>query len=75
LITASESKLEYDYAGLIITRKMKDNKAFSFNLPLNILPSLMDALESIKKVNPKFFGPEKKFERIDNTKVFYKSLF
>lgn len=57
LIHASESKLVYDYAALIISRKMKDNKAFSFNMPLNVLIPLMAALASIKRVNKKFFGP------------------
>lgn len=57
LIHAAESKLVYDYAALIISRKMKDNKAFSFNMPLNVLVPLVAALNSIKRVNKKFFGP------------------
>jgi len=48
MITAEETKLEYDYAAIIIHRRMKDNKSFMFNLPLNLLPPLMDALKIIK---------------------------
>jgi len=48
--------LNYEYAALIFQRKSKDDKAFEFNLPLNVTPSLIEALNLIMKDNPKYFS-------------------
>lgn len=44
-----------DYAALSFLRKMKDEKAFEFNLPLGLAPSIIEALQLIINDNPKFF--------------------
>jgi hypothetical protein len=45
----------YDYAALSFLRKTKDEKAFEFNLPLNLAPNIIEALKLIMNDNPKFF--------------------
>jgi hypothetical protein len=46
---------QYEYAALVFQKKMKDSKAFEFNLPLSIAPRLVEGLKYIMKSNPKFF--------------------
>lgn len=58
-ITSGETKLGYDYGAIVITRKIKDNKAFAFNLPISLLPALVQALTIIRKANVKFLGEDK----------------
>ena len=48
--------LNFDYAGLTITRKIKDDKCFDFNMPLNVAPTLIKALNLIIKENKRFFS-------------------
>lgn len=45
----------YDYAALSFLRKTKDEKAFEFNLPLNLAPNIIEAIKLIINDNPKFF--------------------
>ena len=45
----------FDYAALIIEKKMKDQRCFEFNIPLNLAPRLIDAVKEIMKENPRFF--------------------
>jgi hypothetical protein len=49
------SSFMQDYAALSFLRKTKDEKAFEFNLPLNLAPNIMEALKLIMNDNPKFF--------------------
>lgn len=53
---ASGTALAYDYAALTIQKKVKDQKAFEFNLPLSLAPNIIEALKLIIKDNPKFFA-------------------
>lgn len=47
--------LSYDYAALTFLRKIQNQKAFEFNLPLTLAPKIIEALKLIIKDNPKFF--------------------
>jgi len=47
--------LSYDYAALTFMRKIQNQKAFEFNLPLALAPNIIEALRYIMKDNPKFF--------------------
>lgn len=47
--------LTYDYAALSFVRQSKNGKAYEFNLPLNLAPSIMKGLTLLIKQNPKFF--------------------
>ena len=47
--------LSYDYAALTFLRKIQNQKAFEFNLPLSLAPNIIEALKLIMKDNPKFF--------------------
>ncbi len=47
--------LSYDYAALTFMRKIQNQKAFEFNLPLSLTPNIIEALKLIMKDNPKFF--------------------
>lgn len=50
------TKLNYDFPALVFQRKLKDSKAFEFNLPLSICPNLIHGVNYIMKENPKFFS-------------------
>jgi hypothetical protein len=54
-ISGGASGLSYDYAALTFVRKIQNAKAFEFNLPLTLVPSIIEALKLIVKDNPKFF--------------------
>ena len=45
-----------EYASITIQRKLKDGKAFEFNIPLNLAFSLQNAIQIIIDSNPKFFS-------------------
>lgn len=47
--------LTYDYAALSFVRQSKNGKAYEFNLPLNLAPSILKGITFIIKQNPKFF--------------------
>lgn len=42
-------KKQYSFPAIVFLRKMKDEKAFEFNLPLSVGPKLVDALEIFLK--------------------------
>ncbi len=44
-----------DYAALSFVRKMRDDRAFEFNLPLNLAPAIIEGLQLIMNDNPRFF--------------------
>ena len=46
----------FDYAAVIIEKKMKDSRCFEFNFPLTLAPRMIDGLKEIIKENPKFFN-------------------
>jgi len=46
----------FEYAALVFQRKIKDEKAFEFNLPLNLAPNIIEALKLMIQDNPKFFS-------------------
>lgn len=54
-ISGGANGLSYDYAALTFVRKIQNAKAFEFNLPLTLVPSIIEALKLIVKDNPKFF--------------------
>lgn len=45
----------YEYAALSFIRKNKDGSAFEFNLPLSLVPQIMEGLTYIVNENKKFF--------------------
>ena len=47
--------LTYDYAALSFVRQSKNGKAYEFNLPLNLAPSIVKGITLLIKQNPKFF--------------------
>jgi hypothetical protein len=47
--------LTYDYAALSFVRQSKNGKAYEFNLPLNLAPSILKGITLLIKQNPKFF--------------------
>lgn len=59
MLDAAETKqgggLLYDYAALTFQRKTKNGAMFEFSLPLNVTPTLIDALKIIIEANTKFF--------------------
>jgi len=50
----------FEYAALVFQRKIKDEKAFEFNLPLNLAPNIIEALKLMIQDNPKFFSKPSK---------------
>lgn len=46
----------YDYASLTFCRKSKNGKAFEFNMPLQLAPTIIEAIQNIIKDNEKFFA-------------------
>jgi hypothetical protein len=52
--------LTFDFASLSFVRQSKNGKAFEFNLPLGLAPSIVKGITLIIKQNPKFF--EKHFK-------------
>jgi hypothetical protein len=54
-ISGGANGLSYDYAALTFVRKIQNAKAFEFNLPLTLVPSIIEALKLIVKDNPRFF--------------------
>jgi hypothetical protein len=49
----------YDYASLTFCRKSKNGKAFEFNMPLILAPTIIEAIQKIIKDNEKFFANAK----------------
>jgi hypothetical protein len=45
----------FEYAAIVFARKGNTEKAFEYNLPLNLAPKIIAALNYIVKENPKFF--------------------
>jgi len=41
------SSMQYEYAALVFQKKIKDSKAFEFNLPLSIAPRFIEGLKYI----------------------------
>lgn len=59
MIQANENTkggLAYDYAGLILHRRTKEDKAYEFNMPLSLGPIMMQSLEYIMTENKHFFS-------------------
>jgi hypothetical protein len=54
-VAGGASGLAYDYAALSFVRKIQNQKAFEFNVPLALSPNIIEALKLIIKDNPKFF--------------------
>ena len=46
----------YEYPAISFQRKCKSQKAYTFNLPLNLAPTLIRALELIMEDNKTFFS-------------------
>ena len=55
MITVNQPKLSFDYAAVVFARKGKADKAFEFNLPLELAPRIISALNLFMKDNPRFF--------------------
>lgn len=47
--------LSYDYAALSFQRNTKTGKAYEFNLPLSLAPTVIKGIQFLIKNNPKFF--------------------
>ena len=45
----------FEYPAIVFARKGRTDKAFEYNLPLNLAPKVIAALNIIVKENPKFF--------------------
>lgn len=52
---ANAQGLSYDYAALSFQRQTKAGKAYEFNLPLNLAPTIVRGINFIVKNNPTFF--------------------
>ena len=50
--------LAYDYAALSFVRQSKNGKAYEFNLPLTLAPSIAKGIQLLMKQNPKFFDKQ-----------------
>ena len=59
--------LTYDYAALSFVRQSKNGKAYEFNLPLNLAPSIVKGITLLIKQNPKFF--DKQFHTVETCDV------
>lgn len=59
--------LTYDYAALSFVRQSKNGKAYEFNLPLNLAPSIVKGITLLIKQNPKFF--DKQFQTIQAEEI------
>lgn len=59
--------LTYDYAALSFVRQSKNGKAYEFNLPLNLAPSIVKGITLLIKQNPKFF--DKQFQTIQPEEI------
>ena len=55
MITVNQPKLSFEYAAVVFARKGKADKAFEFNLPLELAPRIISALTLMMKDNPRFF--------------------
>jgi len=53
-----------DIASLAFSRKTKNGRAFDYNMPLSLAPTLIEAIEAIIKDNAKFFA------KIENKEKF-----
>lgn len=59
MIQANENTkggLSYDYAGLLLLRRTKENKAYEFNMPLSLAPIMLESLQYIMNENKHFFN-------------------
>jgi hypothetical protein len=50
--------LTYDYAALSFVRQSKNGRAYEFNLPLNLAPSITKGINLMIKENTKFFAKQ-----------------
>jgi hypothetical protein len=57
----SSQGLTYDYAALSFVRQSKNLRAYEFNLPLTLAPSIIKGINFLIKSNPKFFEKQIKF--------------
>jgi len=56
MITVQQPRANsFEFAAIVFTRKGKDDKAFEFNLPLNLAPRIINALNLMIKHNSNFF--------------------
>jgi hypothetical protein len=56
MITVNQSQANrFEYAAVVFARKGKTDKAFEYNLPLNLAPRIIAALNLMMKDNPRFF--------------------
>jgi len=53
---AGDKGQTYEYAAISFQRKLKSSKAYTFNIPLNLAPTLIKALELIMDDNKTFFS-------------------
>lgn len=50
-----------DFAAMTFQKKMKDGKAYEFNVPLSLAPTIQHAAQIMIDANPQFFSGIKKF--------------
>ena len=55
MITVNQPKLSFEYAAVVFARKGKADKAFEFNLPLELAPRIISGLTLMMKDYPRFF--------------------
>lgn len=53
---AGDKGQTYEYAAISFQRKLKSQKAYTFNIPLNLAPTLIRALELIMSDNKTYFA-------------------
>ncbi len=61
--------LTYDYAAISFVRQSKNGKAYEFNLPLNLAPSIQKGISLLIKSNPKFFESKVTVVRHDDEEM------
>lgn len=66
VIDGSEIKAAYnnDFPALTFVKKVKDGKAFQFSIPLNLGPTIQNAIQIMVTSNPQFFSGIKKFKLV-----------
>ena len=67
VVDAAEMKNNYntDFSALTFVKKIKDGKSFRFSVPLNLGPTIQNAIHVFVTANPQFFAGSKTYELVE----------
>ncbi len=67
VVDAAEMKNNYntDFSALTYVKKIKDGKSFRFSVPLNLGPTIQNAIQVFVTANPQFFAGSKTYELVE----------